>query len=225
MLNLDELGQPDAIGAPTMTQPAVSRPQPAPAVRPPQPPIRPSVALRSSGWIPQAAARSRKPRPSRNGQTASHSQEPASNTRVKIAAALILIAVAIPAYSYFFGEVKRETVKGTVTFEGYAVVYGSVVIQGEDGICVNGAINADGTYAVAGVPRGKVRIAVHSSDPSLVLVPQKQPANGEDPQPAQAQSIPEGWFPLPDYCSDLNKSRQTVIVEGETIFNIELKQE
>lgn len=181
--------------------------QPPPRPAPPRPAQPPKVPVSSFGWV-QKSTRKKAPSPP--------SSLISAKKFVMIAAALFVVG-AIPVWSLCFGEVKRETVHGTVISEGKPVMSGRVVLQGEDGVSLSGAIKPDGSYSIDNVPRGKVRVAVQSADPSLA------PGFNEQELTAEQQTIAEGWFPLPDNVGDLNRSGLSVVVEGETTNNIDLK--
>src|SRR3954466_1477205 len=73
------------------------------------------------------------------------------------------------------------TLGGTVTYQGRTVVSGSVIVVNEDGTAESCAIQPDGTYSVAGVKRGRVKIGVLSPDPARahsILNPRDQSGKG-----------------------------------------------
>src|SRR6516165_11835660 len=57
-------------------------------------------------------------------------------------------------------------VMGRVTFRGKPVVSGSVVMLGADNKLVSTPLDAEGRYAVNGVPLGTVQVAVVSPNPA-----------------------------------------------------------
>ena len=57
-------------------------------------------------------------------------------------------------------------VTGRVTFRGKPVVSGAVVMIGADNKLVSSPLNAEGRYAVDGVPLGTVQVAVVSPNPA-----------------------------------------------------------
>jgi hypothetical protein len=57
-------------------------------------------------------------------------------------------------------------VTGRVTFRGKAVESGSVVLMGADNKLVSGPLDAEGRYALNGVPLGTVQVAVVSPNPT-----------------------------------------------------------
>src|SRR5262249_8170641 len=56
-------------------------------------------------------------------------------------------------------------VTGRATFQGKPVVYGSVVMVGADDKLVSGPLDAEGRFAINGVPIGTVKAAVVSPHP------------------------------------------------------------
>jgi len=121
---------------------------------------------------------------------------------------LLLIALlgGYCSWPSFVSASPRDTLTGTVSFEGTPLVSGVVMIQSEDGATtVSGSISPDGTYIVAKVPRGKVRIAV------LAMAP--------------ADGTNQAWQPLPEAYGELGRSGLSVHVSGATTFNIELTKD
>jgi hypothetical protein len=66
-----------------------------------------------------------------------------------------------------FGCGGQGDVAGKVTFRGQPVTAGTVRVQGPDNLIHDGAIQADGSYAVSAVPVGPARLLVHVVDPEL----------------------------------------------------------
>lgn len=52
------------------------------------------------------------------------------------------------------------TVSGTVTYQGKPLTGGSITFLPKEGLAVNGTIDKDGTYSVAKVPAGEVKISI-----------------------------------------------------------------
>jgi hypothetical protein len=101
---------------------------------------------------------------------------------------------------------------------------------GSDNMPVTGPINADGTYAVAGVPAGTVRVALVSPDPAGRMRSRgiQNPTALTSPRKARRQTAPEidrsKWFPLPlEYELADNSGITTTIQEGDNTFDIDLK--
>src|SRR5438046_4965070 len=61
---------------------------------------------------------------------------------------------------------ETATLSGKVTYRGRPVTSGSIIVVHEDGTARVGVIEPDGTYAVEGVKRGRVKIGVFSPDPA-----------------------------------------------------------
>ncbi|HEY1376441.1 MAG TPA: hypothetical protein VGF55_06585 [Gemmataceae bacterium] len=126
----------------------------------------------------------------------------------------------------------KADVTGRVTHKGKAVVVGTVIARGPDGIEMTGGIRPDGTYAVQGVTAGAVKLAVVSRDPAVVGARAragKGRADGKEdadkgggpvapPPPTDAQ-----WFPLPDkYESTDTSGVETTLKAGPNQFDVEL---
>jgi len=73
---------------------------------------------------------------------------------------LLLIVLAL-----FSGG--KAKVTGRVTMQGRPVIWGSVVLVGENGQSVVGRIEPDGTFTVANAPTGEVAVAITSPDPLI----------------------------------------------------------
>ncbi|HXG09397.1 MAG TPA: hypothetical protein VNK04_06375 [Gemmataceae bacterium] len=107
---------------------------------------------------------------------------------------------------------------GKVTYQGKAVPFGTVLIQGRDGIARQGNIATDGSYTVRGVVVGEARVAVNSPNPrSIQLVSQ----GGEKQEPYP--DVP-GWFPIPKQYEKVETSGLTYTIKrGQNTIDIELK--
>jgi hypothetical protein len=65
------------------------------------------------------------------------------------------------------GGARKTEVTGKVTYKGKPVVYGAVILVSPDGLAAAaGPIQPDGTYTVAGMKPGEVRVGVISRDPT-----------------------------------------------------------
>jgi hypothetical protein len=122
------------------------------------------------------------------------------------------------------------TVTGKVTYQNRALVHGSVVILGADGVPKTAAIGADGSYAFYGVPSGEVKVAVHSPDPAgLEMMAQEAMKKRQPGVPAPTNRQPSGidgakWMPIPDHYGDFNRSGlKTTVRSGTNTFNIDLQ--
>jgi len=128
---------------------------------------------------------------------------------------------------------KRGDIHGKVSYGGRPIIYGSVVLIGSDDMPVTGRINSDGTYAVAGVPAGAVRVAVVSPDPATPQRLDRQLPGVRAPKATPLPLIPppvvpevdrRKWFALPKQYEMIDTSGiTTTIHEGDNTFDIELK--
>jgi hypothetical protein len=122
----------------------------------------------------------------------------------------------------------KANVTGKVTHQGKTVLWGTVIMQGPDGIPMTGTIQPDGTYIVQGVASGKVLIGVVSRDPG-VLAGSKSPrlvdkgernGAGVSPAPVIARSQ---WFQLPQKYEDpLQSGLNAKIGSGSVNYDITL---
>jgi hypothetical protein len=119
---------------------------------------------------------------------------------------------------------KTARVTGKVSYQGRAVVYGSVVFLGADKKARSGVIGPDGSYAVEGVPPGEVKISVLSRDPSKG----RSAARGQKParpgeKPSATPEAVKGWFPLPPkYESPDGSGLSYTVSPGGVTYDIEL---
>jgi hypothetical protein len=109
--------------------------------------------------------------------------------------------------------------RGTVTYQEKRVRMGSVLVLGVDGVPRAALIQDDGSYAVADVPAGPVRVAVNSPDPRAApAISSRKKA----PPPADAGK----WFAIPERYADFERSRLTFTVKpGANVFDILLQNE
>ena len=125
-------------------------------------------------------------------------------------------------------------VKGRVTFRGKPVVSGSVVLMGAGNKLVSSPLNAEGRYAMNGVPLGTVQVAIVSPNPdppplpdSLIQLEIKrlEKMNVKAPPTSAAPKTNCGkWFPLPkQYALADTSGITTTIHTGDNTFDIELK--
>jgi hypothetical protein len=98
----------------------------------------------------------------------------------------------------------KADVTGKVIYQGKPVLFGTVILQGPDGIPMTGMIQTDGTYIVQGVTSGNVLIGVVSRDPGVLAGSKgrkrvdKGDANGGSLESTVAPIIERSkWFPLP----------------------------
>ena len=108
-------------------------------------------------------------------------------------------------------------VTGKVTYQGRPVCHGSVTFLSTDKTARSGIIEADGSYAVEGVPSGSVKIGVISRAPSKghSLV-----RGGKRVRPKKI----EGWFPLPPkFESPESSGLNCTVGSGRVGYNLDLK--
>lgn len=118
-------------------------------------------------------------------------------------------------------------VSGKVTHKHKALVFGTVMIVGSDGLPRYGEITEEGTYWVAGVPCGQVHIAVNSPDPTTPLFSKDESKGPRTRPPEEAKrlaALKSKWFALPDKYGDPNTSALTLAVHrGLNTQDIDLK--
>lgn len=107
---------------------------------------------------------------------------------------------------------------GTVTYNSKPVRTGTVSVMADDGSLKSGTINDDGTYTVAGVPTGPVKVGVSSPDPRTIKVAQRK--KSEPPPKADASM----WFAIPPkYAEPKDSGLSTTVGGGKNDFPITLK--
>jgi hypothetical protein len=119
----------------------------------------------------------------------------------------------------------KAEVTGRVTHQGKAVVVGTVVFQGPDGLAMPGPISADGSYRVTGVAAGKALIGVVSRDPGPTVAAKGRVNTkpGRDPDEAPPAADRRKWFPLPEKYEDPTKSGlSTTLKAGSNEHDIDL---
>jgi len=113
----------------------------------------------------------------------------------------------------------RGDLSGKVSFEGKPLKIGSVNVLGQDGLPKGAQISPDGTYKVADIQAGTVKIQVTSLDPASTQPAVRIPGSGT----TKADS--SGWFPIPDHFGDFEKSKLTFELKpGPNTLDIELKK-
>jgi hypothetical protein len=111
---------------------------------------------------------------------------------------------------------RTATVTGKVSYQGRPVTYGSVIFVGADKSARSTAIEADGSYMVASVPRGIAAIAVISPDPSKGRAAKKQDVANE--------TAAKQWFALPSKFEDPRTSGLACTIDaGHVSHDIDLK--
>jgi hypothetical protein len=121
----------------------------------------------------------------------------------------------------------KADVTGKVTHQGKAVTWGTVIVQGPDGIPMTGKIQPDGAYTVRGVAAGKVLIGVVSRDPGVLAGPRgRRVDKGEgNDQPAVRPPLADRskWFALPEKYEDpANSGLSTTVKGGANAHDIDL---
>jgi hypothetical protein len=112
----------------------------------------------------------------------------------------------------------RGDVSGRVTLEGAPLKWGTVLIEGTDGVAKQGNIDSEGKFTVLDMAPGNAMVAVNSPDPKSITVMSK----GDKP----AQSFPAvpGWFAIPkEYASIRTSGLAYVIKGGRNTIDIDLK--
>lgn len=80
---------------------------------------------------------------------------------------LAIVAIAIGCFAMI--RAGRNELAGSVTSGGRPVVYGTVTVVASDGRVYTAPLQADGTYRIASVPPGPVRVAVSSPNPRSII--------------------------------------------------------
>jgi hypothetical protein len=121
------------------------------------------------------------------------------------------------------------TLSGKVSYRGRPVTSGSIVVLHADGTAKSGVIQPDGSYSVAGVERGHVRLAVISPNPghsrSVLTVEANRARAGHKRTHAVAyRPKPSGWFPLPRELGDPQSSGlECEVVASRVEYDINAK--
>ena len=146
---------------------------------------------------------------------------------------LVCLLIALLGNTGCRKEAAKNTITGTVTYQDKPLLFGTVVLVGEDNLPRQGAIRVDGTYTVTDVPLGAVKIAVFSPDPKMRESKRTiQPPKIKEPSSPLHSATPEApamdvakWFPIPDHYNNPETSNlNTTIEESMTRFDIHLKQ-
>jgi hypothetical protein len=124
----------------------------------------------------------------------------------------------------------KADVTGKVIHQGKTVLFGTVIMQGPDGIPMTGMIQSDGTYVVQGVASGKVLIGIVSRDPGVLggnkgrRRVDKGDANGGNLETTVTPIIERSkWFPIPQKYEDpVQSGIQAKIGSGSVSYDINL---
>jgi hypothetical protein len=131
----------------------------------------------------------------------------------------------------------KGSVSGKVTYQGRPIVIGSVVMTAKVGPPVVGALDAEGHYALKGVPAGPVNVAVVTTLPVYMKGPTafhgKRGLGADNKEPESKNSVAplpeppkidlEKWIQLPkEYERADTSGISTTVKPGNNLFNIEL---
>jgi hypothetical protein len=109
------------------------------------------------------------------------------------------------------------TVKGTVTYKGAPVDYGSVVFFVGDKQAIPAQLGSGGAYEATGVPFGEAKVEVHSR-PAGQTIP-KHSKTAEEAPVVELKGVV-----IPENYTDKEKSGLSVSINKKVVeFKIELK--
>jgi hypothetical protein len=115
----------------------------------------------------------------------------------------------------------RGDVSGKVTYQGKALVFGTVQFEASDGTIKQANIEPDSSYSIPGVPVGEAKVAVSSDNPKGSNF---QPLQREGQPPPKPLPEVKGRFPIPKEYQDLSRPKLTYTVNrGNNTYDIELK--
>ena len=120
-------------------------------------------------------------------------------------------------------------VSGRVTCKGIPLVCGTITLIGSDGVPHQGNINSDGIYEVAGVPPGKVKVAVVSPNPDPRGASGGLPPDMEEYRKSRDADLPpkvgaSNWRPINQRYGDPDTSGLTLTVhKGQNRHDFTLK--
>jgi hypothetical protein len=120
-------------------------------------------------------------------------------------------------------------VSGKVFFKGTEVTSGFVSMVGQDGIPKTSEIAEDGSYRVAGLPAGEVKIVVRS--PAVDPAKNNRPTPKREGAPVREEDGPtftenqkKTWRELPIQFADITRTELRCTVNpGSNSHNIEMK--
>jgi len=99
--------------------------------------------------------------------------------RRALMAALVFVAATGMAGC---GSHPRGRIHGVITYQGKPVTFGTVTFFGLDNMTYMADLNPDGTYSMAGVPQGTVRVCVQQPPPRPTPRPLSPGSRGPDPE-------------------------------------------
>jgi hypothetical protein len=118
----------------------------------------------------------------------------------------------------------KTQVSGWVTYNGYPVGSGSVVMVGWDGLPVYGQIQPDGSYFIKKPRTGVVKVAVTSPAPVAPILAKSRVGDKFRASDNASASPPDNWFAIPARYGDPETSDLSLDVRtGRNSFDIELK--
>jgi hypothetical protein len=131
-----------------------------------------------------------------------------------------------------FGDYPRATVYGEVKYQGEPVTGATVMFLTRDNQVYRAEISADGSYEVAGVPKGQVRVCIQQARPTVM--PRPDPPPGANPnKPAMSEARDANWKPpppiekgpkIPEKYGDPNQSGLTFdLTQERQQWSIDLK--
>jgi hypothetical protein len=118
----------------------------------------------------------------------------------------------------------RGTVTGKVTYKEKIISWGTVSLFASDNMQYSGEITADGTYAIANVPSGAVKICVVSPKPDDG---KRSAATGNERAGIRrdlkvARVPPANWVSIPERYGDLQTTTLSGTVRSDTTIHLEL---
>jgi hypothetical protein len=114
------------------------------------------------------------------------------------------------------------TLSGKLSHKGRPVRYGSVIVVSADRTARSAAIEPDGSYSVADISPGPVKLAVISRDPSKARTRPK-PGRPTAPGKEETDKAVAGWFELPRLYEDPEKSGiHATLGSGRVTWDIDL---
>lgn len=107
------------------------------------------------------------------------------------------IGVALVALALAGCSDRAVAVRGKVTYQGKPLAGGSVTLVGPTGLVYAGAVQADGTYTIDGVPAGSVKIGVTGPPNRSAAKPAPGGRDGGRGGDVTSRGAPDGAAPAP----------------------------